>query len=102
MHCNTPRARSRDPWTSHHAAVRAARMASSQQRAILAVLRAAEGVELPPEDIGDALGLPAYAVRKRLPELQRQGLALPTGRIVPSRGGRMQRLWVAAKVEEAS
>lgn len=98
MHCNTPRARSRDPWTSHHAGVRAARMASSQQRAILAVLRAAEGVELSPEDIGDALGLPAYAVRKRLPELQRQGLALPTGRVVPSRSGRMQRVWSACEV----
>lgn len=88
-----PRARATDPWTSHAAAERAAEFAGSQRVRILSLLRA-QG-PLTPEEIGRELGLDPYAVRKRLPELQAQGLAAPTGQICPTASGRWQRIWRA-------
>lgn len=39
--------------------------------------------------------LDGVAIARRLPELQRQGLAIPTGRTVPSNTGRAEREWIA-------
>lgn len=95
MNCNTEATRARriDPWTSRAAARAAAAFAGTHRAAILAALR--EHGPLSAEGIADITGIEAYAVRKRLPELQRAFLAVPTDRVEPTRSGRMQRVWVA-------
>ena len=46
------------------------------------------------EEIGDRIGLDAYAVRKRLPELQDAGLVAPMPLKRKTRTGRWERVWV--------
>ncbi|TSE33482.1 helix-turn-helix domain-containing protein [Tepidimonas charontis] len=86
-------ARKTDPATSHEAARRTAEFAGSQRARILAMLRF-HG-PLTPEQLGAELGVEPYAIRKRLPELQKAGLAMPTGEVKPTRSGRHQRVWRA-------
>ncbi|MCX8018394.1 MAG: ArsR family transcriptional regulator [Rhodocyclaceae bacterium] len=87
------RSRATDPWTSHAAAASAAEFAGSQRVRILSLLRASGPMTA--EEIGLALGLEPYAVRKRLPELEDAGLAEPTGDVKPTASGRWQRVWRA-------
>lgn len=85
-------ARASDPETSHQAAARVSEFAGAQRIRILAALR--DGLKLGAEQIADSIGLAAYEVRKRLPELQAQGLAKPTDDTRTTRGGRLERVWV--------
>ncbi|MEY4345264.1 MAG: hypothetical protein RL032_1096 [Pseudomonadota bacterium] len=86
-----PVARRTDPHTSHAAAHQAKDLAQDHQRAILAALDA-HG-PMGKDQIGERTLLTGHAVGKRLPELQRMGLAAPTGRRVPSASGRQEREW---------
>ncbi|MCX8018852.1 MAG: hypothetical protein N2690_13305 [Rhodocyclaceae bacterium] len=86
-------ARPTDPWTSHEAAARAAEFAPTQRNRILGMQRLYG--PLTPEEISNLLGFEPYAIRKRLPELQKAGLAMPTGEVKPTRSGRHQRVWRA-------
>lgn len=85
--------RNTDPYTSHYAAARAKEFAGGQCAEILALLKT-HG-PLSPEQIGQKMGIEAYAVRKRLSDLFNHGLARPTGEIVPTASGRKQRIWDA-------
>lgn len=85
-----PRARDSDPLTSHEAADMVANLAATHHRILLDALgRGAASAE----QIGDITGIPAYAVRKRLPELQRVGFIAPTGGMRKTRSGRSERVW---------
>ena len=90
-----PRARRRDPVTSHDAAESMKTAAAQQAERVLKALRSLGG-EAGAEQIAAACGLDAYAVRKRLPELQRLGLAAPTGVVRSTSSGRSERVWRAA------
>ncbi|MEB3198434.1 MAG: hypothetical protein VKP62_14635, partial [Candidatus Sericytochromatia bacterium] len=70
------RARASDPVTSHQAAERAAPAASGQRACVLAVLR--QYGDLTYREIDQRLNWHTGAQR-RLPELERLGLARPTG-----------------------
>ncbi|MEB3196134.1 MAG: hypothetical protein VKP62_02925, partial [Candidatus Sericytochromatia bacterium] len=70
------RARATDPVTSHQAAERAAPAASGQRACVLAVLR--QYGDLTYREIDQRLNWHTGAQR-RLPELERLGLARPTG-----------------------
>ena len=83
-----PLARRRDPSTSHRAAERAAPIAPIHRNIILAALR--DHGPLTQYGIERHTGLLAHKVGKRLIELQRLGLAEPTGEV--SEGCR---LWLA-------
>lgn len=87
-------ARNTDPITSLIAADRAVEFAKGHRAAILAALE--QHGPMDSESIGRLLGMDAYQVRKRLPELQRAGLAAPTEQTVPTASGRLQRVWRAA------
>jgi predicted ArsR family transcriptional regulator len=67
--------------------------ATKQAAAVLHVLRAYG--PLGAEEIGARLGLDAYAVRKRLPELQDANLACPLERTRQTASGRSERVWEA-------
>lgn len=71
-----PRARNTDPVTSHMAAERAERFASSHSGRILAALRSFYGKRgMTAEHIGNLTDLTVVQIDRRLPELQRKGLA---------------------------
>jgi predicted ArsR family transcriptional regulator len=89
-----PKARKHDPITSHDAAASMRRAATNQAAAALDCLRACG--PLGAEQIGWSLRLPAYAVRKRLSELQDAGLAAPTDKRRKTVTGRSERVWEAA------
>ena len=72
-----PLARRRDPQTSHAAASRAASVAPSHRNIILAALR--DRGPLTVYGIEAATGIPAHKAGKRMKELERLGLAAPTG-----------------------
>jgi len=84
-------ARRSDPETSKDAAARVREFAAGQCADILAVLR--ERGRLGAEQIAAYLRIDAYAVRKRLADLEHAGLArpLPLHRMTAS--GRKERLW---------
>jgi len=86
-------ARRNDPGTSHEAAARVREFAAGQCVAIHAVLR--ERGRLGAEQIAAYLKFDAYAVRKRLADLEHAGKAkpLPIHRLTAS--GRRERLWEA-------
>lgn len=86
-------ARRRDPSTSKEAAGRVKEFAAGQCAAILAVLR--EKGPLGAEQIAAYLNIDAYAVRKRLADLEHasKALPLPTHRMTAS--GRHERIWRA-------
>ena len=86
-------ARRRDPATSHEAAWRVREFSGSQQAKILSLLKLVGPLD--PEQIAAYLRMEAYAVRKRLPELEDQGVAQPIGRTSLTASGRHQRVWGA-------
>lgn len=83
-------ARKSDPATSKQAAQAARAFVGTQHAAIMRVLRRGKASA---EKIGAKIGLDAYQVRKRLPELERAGLVCVTGETVPTVSGRTQRVW---------
>lgn len=85
-----PRARARDPATSHGAAARAKQLQAAHATLILGALgRGPLGVDA----IADIVKLQPHAVGKRMVELQRAGAVVLTGRTVLSNSGREQREW---------
>lgn len=89
-------ARSTDPITSHMAAARVSEFAGSHQEIILGVLK--RFGPLDPEQLEFYTGIPAYAIRKRLPELQKTNLARPLSldeAVSYTESGRRQRVWEA-------
>jgi len=88
------RARATDPLTSHEAADRVDEFAGAHQERVLQALRLLGFAGA--EQIGELVGMPAYAVRKRLSELQRDGLADVTGETRKTASGRSERVWRAA------
>lgn len=90
---DVPLARRSDPATSHLAAAQAGELQAAHQREILAALKLGPAGK---SAIAARSGLDGHAVARRLPELQRKGLAKPTGRTVPSTSGRDEREWELA------
>jgi len=89
----TPLARKSDPVTSHLAAAQAGELQAAHQREILATLKLGPAGK---SAIAARSGLDGHAVARRLPELERKGLAGPTGRTVLSESGRSEREWALA------
>lgn len=87
------RARRRDPATSHEAAARVREFGEAQQALILKTLRRFRMAGA--EQLAAALLLDAYAIRKRLPELEKQGKVRPTGMLRTTTSGRHERVWEA-------
>lgn len=98
-HLSTPAphtlARASDPSTSHLAAHMATNLAADHRRRVQDAMATAP-YPLGAEQIAELCGLDAYQVRKRLPELEEQGLAelAPGDRKTSS--GRRERLWKLA------
>jgi hypothetical protein len=90
---DAPLARRSDPVTSHLAAAQAGELQAAHQREILAALKLGPAGK---SEIAARSKLDGHAVARRLPELQRKGLASPTGRTVPSTSGREEREWQLA------
>lgn len=93
-----PGARHSDPHTSHAAARSMVTAAATQRERVLRYLRSVRCAGA--EQIGEAIGLDPYAVRKRLPELLAGGKAeplnlagMPSTR--PTSSGRRERVWRA-------
>lgn len=86
-------ARRRDPATSKEAASRVKEFAAGQCAAILAVLR--EKGPLGAEQIAAYLNIDAYAVRKRLADLEHAGRARPLALHRMTASGRHERIWRA-------
>lgn len=87
-------ARKTDPTTSHMAAERVREFSATHQGDILRILSLKGPMTV--DQIAHESGLQSQAVNKRLPELQRQGLAMPiSGMLRPSSSGRMARVWSA-------
>jgi hypothetical protein len=55
------------------------------------------GAEQIAEHLVNHVDIDAYQVRKRLPELQRVGLACPTDKTRTTKTGRYERIWTAKK-----
>lgn len=85
-------ARHTDPATSHLAAQMAIVFLDGHQAQILAAL---EDGPAGKSELARRTGLDHVAIARRLPELQREGKAHPTGRTVPSASGRPEREWAA-------
>ena len=81
-------ARRSDPPTSHAAAKRAP--VRGHGRKVLEALRAGPAGQT---EIGRRCGLLPHQVNKRLADLARIGLAVPTGREVVNEGGCREREW---------
>lgn len=86
-----PRARRTDPQTSHDAAAAMRRAATAQASKVFAALKKMQKAGA--EQIGLLCTMPAYTVRKRLPELQDAGLVSPTGQRRQTMSGRSERIW---------
>lgn len=86
-----PAARRTDPGTSHLAAAQARELAARHHRIILSCLEA-HG-PLGKDGIAARTQLTGHAIGKRLPELQRLGRIMLTGRTVASTAGRAEREW---------
>jgi predicted ArsR family transcriptional regulator len=88
-----PRARNTDPYTSHAAAANVRRFDAGQCRMIrLALIQNPQGIGA--EQIAKQIGIAAYAVRKRLPEMASAGLCKPTDELRVTETGRHERIWV--------
>ncbi len=76
-----PRARRPDPTTSHQAAARAAYFADGHKDRICKAMRWLASMNQPAtaDRIATASGLTVVQVDRRLPEMQRDGVAEPTG-----------------------
>lgn len=88
----TPSARRTDPATSHAAAESMREAAPIDRQAILVALGFGPAGK---DALARRTGLSNVAVARRLPELERQGRAMPTGRTVLSDTGRAEREWRA-------
>lgn len=88
-------ARASDPQTSHEAAQQAVDMATQQ---LDRVYYALTSEPLGAEQVAQRCGLPAYTVRKRLPELQRLNLAAVCSPRHRTSSGRMERTWMALAI----
>jgi DNA-binding IclR family transcriptional regulator len=86
-----PKARRTDPQTSHEAAASMRRAATAQAATVLGALKRLRKAGA--EQISELCNLPAYTVRKRLPELFEAGLAEPTGNTRKTLSGRSERVW---------
>jgi len=86
-------ARRNDPDTSKQAAARVHEFAAGHCAEILAALKRHGPAS--PERIAELTGIDRVAVCRRLPEIERAGLARPTGETVPTLSGRSQRVWAA-------
>lgn len=86
-------ARRTDPQTSKNAAERVCEFGPSHRALVLEALK--RFGQAGAEQIAAATRLDAYAVRKRLPELEAQGLAEPTDRLRTTATGRAERVWRA-------
>lgn len=86
-------ARSTDPATSHAAARLADAFKADHHARILAALKAIGPAGK--DRIGKHAGITGEAAARRLPELERMGLAKPTGDTEPSETGRAERKWRA-------
>lgn len=84
-------ARNSDPITSHLAAARVHEFAGTHYEKIIAYL-ASEQSARGAEQIGDALGIEPYAIRKRLSEMERW-LEVEAVGLRKTRSGRMERTW---------
>lgn len=84
------RARATDPHTSHEAAERASDLAPVHYREIGAALKRSPGTIY---SLAWRTGLSHVQVARRLPEMQKLGLAEPTGETAPSPWGRACRVW---------
>jgi predicted ArsR family transcriptional regulator len=88
-------ARKTDPVTSHMAAKQVVLFSDTHRGMIHAALKAYGPMHV--DQIAFVTDLPSQAVNKRLPELQRLGVANPLdGVLRPSDSGRMARVWSAA------
>jgi hypothetical protein len=86
-----PLFRKTDPPTSVAAGERARKtFVTGHARAVLEALRAGPAGQT---EIGRRCGLLAHKVNKRLADLKRVGLAVPTGREVVNGGGNREREW---------
>lgn len=90
---DAPRARRRDPETSHQAAAAARELAAGHYRLILNVLNAVG--PLGKDGIGARTSLTGVQVCRRLTEMERMALIVPTGKNVTSTAGRAEREWRA-------
>lgn len=86
-------ARNSDPLTSHIAAERTAEFSCAHRSLVYLTLSDNYPKALGAEQIAELCGLQAYQVRKRLPELEKLGLAEPTEHTRKTGSGRPERLW---------
>jgi len=86
-----PKARKRDPQTSHDAAASMKVAATAQAVKVLMVLR--QHGPLGAEQIAILSGLDKFQVCRRLPELYAAGLVAPTGETRKTVAGRQERVW---------
>ena len=94
-----PRARTRDPMTSHLAAAQVTTADSHYQ----AIHDALAGWGPSGKDrIASLAGLDPSQVARRLPEMRRIGLVDLTGGTVQSRSGRQEREWYANPQKETA
>lgn len=85
--------RASDPVTSFQAAREARAFASSQCDTIVDALRR-YGPQSK-DQLAARLRLESHAIGKRLPDLQKRGLAAPTGEVRRSASNRLERVWKA-------
>jgi predicted ArsR family transcriptional regulator len=88
-------ARASDPVTSHEAAAQALPVAKRHVSIIAAYLKKIYPACATADEVAKATKLQRHAVLKRLPELQRDGSARPTGKTRMMSSGRMGRTWEA-------
>jgi len=89
----TTHARKRDPQTSKDAAKAAEKFANTHSGRVLACLLTFGPMTV--DQIAKITGLQSQQVNKRLPDLERAEMALPTALTAKSNSGRDERLWVA-------
>ena len=87
-----PLARNTDPATSHEAAESARDLASRHAMMILEALH--KHGAMSPTAIARVLGLDRAQVFRRMSDLEKQGLAQPTGRVIKSPSNRNEREWM--------
>lgn len=88
-----PLCRASDPITSFEAADRVKEFQADHCTRILAALKRIGTAGA--EQIGAMTGMDAYQVRKRLPELQKNGLVQPYSETRKTSTGRHERIWGA-------
>ena len=74
MNFDAPRARRRDPATSHKAAERAKAFAPSHAKQICAALSLGPDEGMTAEEISESIGLTVVQIDRRVKQMQRDGL----------------------------